>query len=144
MALLEQGGWRLLRTAKGETALDIARRRHHVHLVRQLTPLLQAPLDERDVLAMEAYFHGAINSRVADLVLEHRLRLPSVEVLQETLMQSVWMPVPGMYGGFHFWLPGAAPDPILVAESWSRVADGSGQRHEVTPRGVTLVAEGFV
>jgi hypothetical protein len=48
-----------------------------------------------------------------------------------------------MYGGFHYWLARRAPDPVLVAERWSRVVDGSPQRHEVTPRGVALAAEGF-
>ena len=59
-------------------------------------------------------------------------------------MRGVWMPVPGMAGGFHYWLARGAPDPLLIAESWSRVVDGSGQRHEITPRGVALVDEGFV
>jgi hypothetical protein len=48
-----------------------------------------------------------------------------------------------MYGGFHHSLARRAPDPVLVEERWSAVVDGSPQRHEVTPRGVVLAAEGF-
>ena len=55
-----------------------------------------------------------------------------------------WMPVPGMAGGFHYWLARGSPDPLVVAESWCRVVDGSGERHEITPTSMRLVASGFV
>jgi hypothetical protein len=32
----------------------------------------------------------------------------------------------------------------LMSESWCRVVEGSGQRHEITAQGARLVAEGFV
>lgn len=57
---------------------------------------------------------------------------------------KAWFPIPGMYGGFSFWLEGDGPDAKLITESWSRVVDGSGQRHEITPTGSRLVEEGFV
>ncbi len=59
-------------------------------------------------------------------------------------MRGIWLPIPGMAGGFHYWLARGTPDPLLVTTSWSRMADGSGQRHEITPYGSRLVAEGFV
>jgi hypothetical protein len=94
--LLEMGAWRILRAANGELPVDIASRRAHGHLVGLLTPRPRAPVEPRDLQAMAAYFHGAINARAADLVREHRLRLPSLEPLQELPMRGVWMPVPGM------------------------------------------------
>jgi hypothetical protein len=50
-----------------------------------------------------------------------------------------------MYGGFRYALrdEGGRRYPTLVTESWCRVLEGSGQRHQVTCRGYTLVAEGF-
>jgi hypothetical protein len=54
--------------------------------------------------------------------------------------------VPGMYGGFSYRLEVAGVEAKLVSESWSRVVDGSGQRHEITSAGSQLVEveEGFV
>ena len=52
--------------------------------------------------------------------------------------------VPGMTGGFHYWLEIADGSPRLLTESWCRVVGGSGQRHAVTAAGFELVAAGFV
>jgi len=56
----------------------------------------------------------------------------------------MWFPVPGMYGGFSYRLVSIGVDAKLVSESWCRVVDGSGQRHEITSEGGRLVEEGFV
>ena len=56
----------------------------------------------------------------------------------------MWFAVPGMYGGFSYRLEAGGVRPKLVSESWCRVVDGSGQRHEITPGGSQLVDEGFV
>jgi hypothetical protein len=48
-----------------------------------------------------------------------------------------------MAGGFRYWIEMRAARPMLISESWSRMADGAGQRHEVTADGATLVEEGF-
>jgi hypothetical protein len=58
--------------------------------------------------------------------------------------ESEWFPVPGMYGGFKFELINKNNKPVLISESWSRVVGGSGQRHEITTEGYTLLEEGFV
>jgi hypothetical protein len=49
-----------------------------------------------------------------------------------------------MLGGFNVWFADDRSATTLVSESWSRVVDGSGQRHEVTAAGARLVDEGFV
>lgn len=143
-ALLAMGAWRLLRATSGELPVDVALRCGHQGLIPLLTPEIRAPIEPDDLRRMEIYFHAVINGRAERLVREHKLRLPLLEPLQEMPMRGVWMPVPGMYGGFHYWLRRGAPDPLLVAESWCRVVDGSGERHEITPRGIALVDEGFV
>ena len=45
-----------------------------------------------------------------------------------------------MYGGFSM----SIQEDQLVVASWSRVVDGSGQRHVITESGCELVEEGFV
>lgn len=143
-ALLDAGAWRLLRTAQGELPIDIARRRGHEHLANILLPRPSASLNSGDVTLMEVYFHAVIRARAAEPVERHRLRLPALEPLQEIPMKGVWMPVPGMYGGFLYWLLRGTPEPTLVTASWSRVIKGSGQKHQITRYGVRLVEEGFV
>jgi hypothetical protein len=43
-----------------------------------------------------------------------------------------------------YWLDGAGQDAVLITESWCRIFDGSGQRHEITSETCKLVEEGFV
>ncbi|KAG2449697.1 hypothetical protein HYH02_005225 [Chlamydomonas schloesseri] len=62
---------------------------------------------------------------------------------REEMKQWQYVPVPGMYGGFSFEFEQIGPDPVLVSESWCRVAGGSGQRHRITLQGTELVEEGF-
>jgi hypothetical protein len=50
-----------------------------------------------------------------------------------------WFPVPGMYGGFGYWLDRLADVPVLLAENWSRVVGGSGQMHAVSSHGYLLI-----
>ena len=52
--------------------------------------------------------------------------------------------MPGMYGGFSYRWEGMGKRARLVVESWCRVVEGSGQRHEITAEGSRLVEEGFV
>jgi hypothetical protein len=142
--LLERGAWRLMSTTSDEIALDIANRKGHAHLRAALTPRPTAKVESSASQAMQEFFHSVIRIRAGHLLRRHQPRMPQLAPLQEMPMKGVWMPIPGMHGGFHFWLVRGAPDPLLTAESWSRVVDGSGQRHEVSTTGVALVAEGFV
>jgi hypothetical protein len=142
--LVEMGAWRSLRTAGSERAVDIARRREHVHLLALLEPrpVIDVPADELTLI--QGVFHDVIRGRAEKLVEEYRLRLPELEVLAEIGSRKVWFTVPGMYGGFSFWFDGTGSGSRLVSESWCRVAGGSGQRHEITAQGARLVDEGFV
>jgi hypothetical protein len=85
-----------------------------------------------------------IRERASKLVEEHALRLPEVEPLLEMERLKVWFAVPGMYGGFSYWLEEAGVQAKLITESWCRVVDGSGQRQEITSSGSRLTEEGFV
>ena len=50
-----------------------------------------------------------------------------------------------MYGGFKFRLECDENNQYqLISESWSRIVEGSGQRHVITNSGSDLIEEGFV
>jgi hypothetical protein len=93
---------------------------------------------------IQQHFHAAIRERADQFVQEHALRLLELEPLLEMAEPKLWFAVPGMYGGFHFWLGQIAGDPLLITDSWCRVVGGSGQRHLISPFGSLLLAEGFV
>lgn len=102
----------------------------------------QVPKDT--LLAIQRHFHAVIRGRAADLIDRHNVALPELAPLLTADEPKAWFPVPGMYGGFGYWLEGTGEQTKLVAESWCRVVGGSGQRHEVTADGSRLVEEGFV
>lgn len=104
------------------------------------------PTDQATIQAIQNHFHALIRERSRGLADEHGLALPEIVSLFSTRdpKQRAWLPVPGMYGGFTYWAAGSGPAARLMVESWSRVVEGSGQRHEVTPSGYRLIDEGFV
>ncbi|HUR27731.1 MAG TPA: hypothetical protein VM509_06065 [Planctomycetota bacterium] len=101
-------------------------------------------IPDATLLAIQAHFHAVLRGRAAELIEEHALQLPQLESLLAVEDHKAWFPVLGMMGGFSYWLEGDGPDANLVCESWSRVVEGSGQRHEITATGSRLVGEGFV
>ncbi len=124
--------------------VDIAQRREQVQLVPLLEPVLQRDIPSNVLQSIQQHFHAVIRERAEQLVREHELRLPELEPLLEMSEPKMWFSVPGMYGGFHYWLDLIAGDAVLVAESWCRVVGGSGQRHLISRYGSLLIAEGFV
>jgi len=143
--LLRVRAWRTARNARGERPVDTARRKGNTSSVALLEPEAVAPIPITALAGVQAHFHDVIRGRAAEQVREHQLRLPELEPMTEfPLRQRFWFAVPGMYGGFVYWLEQAGDDARLVTESWCRVAGGSGQRHAVTATGQEMVAEGFV
>ncbi|ABB06567.1 ankyrin repeat domain-containing protein [Burkholderia lata] len=143
--LLQLGAWRMLRDAQGARPVDLAEQRGHRHLVDLLTPQPRRFVPDGTLRDIQHHFHDMIRGRIAHLRVD-ALRLPELEPLLELDAQAerVWFAVPGMYGGFGYALRNDGAAAVLVSESWSRVAGGSGQRHEITADGSTLVEEGFV
>jgi hypothetical protein len=142
--LLALGAWRMLRAADGARPVDIAARRGHTHLTALLTPVLQRTLPAATLAALQEHLHAVIRGRAEPMIREYALRLPELEVLLELPTPGLRFPVPGMYGGFGIRLDAIDGDSVLVVESWSRIVDGSGQRHVISPHGSLLVGEGFV
>ncbi|MGW4241592.1 hypothetical protein [Nocardia sp. NPDC004722] len=142
--LIKRGAWRTLRCGVGQTPHEIAAERGHNHLLPILTPRPQHPIPQPRLAQLEHVLHAVIAGRVDDFVPGIRLRLPQVGPLTETDDPSMWMAVPGMYGGFSIELSCRTVEAELSVESWSRVIGGSGQWHMVRPDRFELVAEGFV
>ena len=142
--MILMGGWRTLRNADGETAADIARRKSHQRLIKLLDPAYKIYVPQETLASIQKHFHAIIRNRASDVIEQFSLRLPELEPLIEIEKPQMWFTVPGMYGGFHYWLDGEGENVKLISESWCRVVGGSGQRHEITSREGKLTDEGFV
>jgi hypothetical protein len=142
--LIAMGAWRTLQNARGERPVDVAERRQQNQLRDLLEPSLRRRVPTGVLMKIQTHFHAVIRGRAEGLVTGQALPLPELEVLLELEEPRIWFPVPGMYGGFSYWLERDGADARLVAESWCRVAGGSGQRHQITSGGSRLVDEGFV
>lgn len=100
--------------------------------------------DASVVEAIQSHFHTLIERRSAEFAVQPNAPLPQLAELTSPAGQDTWFPVDGMYGGFNYRLEDDGREVRLVVESWSRVCDGSGQRHVITASGSVLVDEGFV
>lgn len=49
-----------------------------------------------------------------------------------------------MYGGFNLQLKRSGDCPQIIADSWSRVVGGSGQKHPIMPQGYVQLENGTV
>lgn len=90
---------------------------------------------------IEDHFHALIRERARNLA--DGLVLPLL-LRDARAFNEQWFPVPGMYGGFAYSLHDEPEGSVLIVESWSRVEEGSGQRHRITSDGCVLLEEGFV
>ena len=142
--LIGLGAWRTLRNDRGERPLDVAERRRHRHLLPILNPVYRHDVRREIIVRLQTHFHAVICGRAERLVNEEGLRLPELEPLLELDTPKMWFPIPGMAGGFSYRLELEGVHARLVSESWCRVVEGSGQRHEITSHGSRLVDEGFV
>ena len=93
---------------------------------------------------LQYHFHEVIRQRARDLIDKHELELPELRSLLDGDPKKKWFPIPGMHGGFSYWVEGQGTNAKLITESWSRVVEGSGMRHVITTRGIELVDSGFV
>ncbi len=101
-------------------------------------------IDEQVLAGITERFHSLIAQRARQGGIPVPADLPTARDLLNSRRKEAWFPVPGMCGGFAYRLVGSGPDLKLDASSWCRVADGSGQRHEITADAITLAEEGFV
>jgi hypothetical protein len=107
------------------------------------SPCHQQP-PETSLQKIERAFHALIQIRTNEFQVPLPEDLPSLTELKATESNPAWFGVDGMYGGFRYFFQGSPTDLNLVVESWSRVVDGSGQRHLITPTNTELMEEGMV
>jgi hypothetical protein len=145
--LLGLGAWRTLENGQGDRAVDLAAQRGREDLVPHLTPAIAHPVPADTLGKIQDHFHDVIRERMRRIAIRlDALRLPALMPMLEVQdgVASFWFPVPGMHGGFEYQLRADAGECVLVSRSWSRVVEGSGQEHIITPHGSRLVQEGFV
>lgn len=100
-------------------------------------------IDQVQLARIQELFHGLIRSRAREGGLEVPADLPEILNLPVNA-DARWFPVPGMAGGFSYRLVIRGTHVALTTESWSRLAEGSGMRHRITPTQVILQDAGFV
>jgi len=142
--LIEIGGWRTLRNVKGERPVDIARSKGHAHLLSLLEPIYKRTVPDGILERIQCRFHNLIREVAGDLVTRQSLRLPELEPMLEYDRKHFWFAIPGMHGGFHYWLVCGGAQPRLIAQSWCRVCAGSGLQHDITAERTILVDKEFV
>jgi len=140
--LISLGAWRTLRDANGERAVDVARQRGHAHLLESLEPVYKRRVPDATLAAIQGRFHELIREPARENA--DKLWLPELEPLLEYEEGSFWFAVPGMYGGFRYWLVDDGPDAHLAAQSWCRVVGGSGRHHDISEHQTRLIDHSFV
>ncbi|GAA4929728.1 hypothetical protein EV188_101377 [Actinomycetospora succinea] len=135
--LVARGAWRTLRTAEGETAEAVARRLGHVSLAERLRPEPAMALDDEAVADIETFLRALVEVRTRRLA--RPLRHPQLGPLLEYPDATMWVRVPGMYGGFACRWAEDIGEPTVEVRSASRVVGGSGRTHHVTVEGIELV-----
>jgi hypothetical protein len=105
---------------------------------------LAAAGPDADLEKVQAHFHALIRSRAGTALGAQAASLPRLSRAAPSEAEPGWLAVDGMDGGFKYWWDDSAPGLRLMSESWSRAAPGSGQLHEITPNGASLLGEGFI
>ncbi|MEO1348359.1 MAG: ankyrin repeat domain-containing protein, partial [Cyanobacteria bacterium J06635_15] len=113
-------------------------------LVPLLEPVFLHDVPPETLQAIQANFHAVMIERAGDLLIKARFRLPKLSVLLELPDPGMYCSIPDMYGGFRYWFSETGTNAMLMTESWCRVVDGSGRRHQVTAHGSQLMDQGFV
>lgn len=101
----------------------------------------------KELKKIEKFFHELIMFRAGHLIEEYEVEMPHItlDLLEKTdSFNRECFPVPGMYGGFYYFLTMENNEYLLNVDSWSRIVGGSGQTHEITVKKCELIAEGFI
>lgn len=143
--LLELGASKSVMDINGRMPYDlIIELTEHEGMYEMLRPISIKEEDETVLNKIQYHLQSLIMEIAGELVRSHDLRLPQIRVLVEHSDCNMWFPIPGMYGGFNMMLKSNDEEISLIAESWSRIAEGSGIRHKINKHGINLLDEGFV
>jgi hypothetical protein len=141
--LVRRGALRSLPDARGRTPALIAwKRSADDALLAALTPP-PPPLPWSQLAQIDAHLAEVIDAKTLGWQImdnpRETLRYPPAQIIHELKGQHVWFPVPGMYGGFEI----ALGEGCFITQSSSRIAEGSGERHIITPEGAKPVRDEF-
>lgn len=142
--LLSLGAFRTLQNKKGETPQDTARRAGHTHLLSVLEPRPLHPVSSNHLVALTRHFHVLVHERIKDFADVPELRLPILNPLTELNVPVLWCTIPRMDGGFSLKLTRSGDYPQVIVDSWSRVVEGSGQKHLIMLNGCVRLENGTV
>lgn len=97
--LIRLGAWCSLRTADGARAVDLARKRGHLHLLETLVVNEPGEREQRLFAAWDHHLADLIEERTRSLD-PVRSRPEPTEVIAVAQLENLWFLYPGMYGGF--------------------------------------------
>jgi len=142
--LVRLGAFRTIKDASGLQALAVAERVWAEHLFSVLRPKVARAIDPERLSFIQEMFHGFLRTFMLAYKTPVPLRLPQLSIFTEVDQLRVWIPIPMMAGGCHFWVEEEGNEFVLHAETWCRICGGSGMHHRITPFEITLLEEGFV
>jgi hypothetical protein len=132
------------RNAHDQTALDLAREHHYEHLYQILEPEIKYDVSIDLARQLEQSFHTMIPKTVRGHIMdEYAFQLPQIPILLELDTPYGYFQIPGMYGGFRYWLKRENSDIVLLSHIASRVFGGSDVMHKMTNTGYELFAKGY-
>ena len=95
-------------------------------------------MGDEAVADVETFLRALVEVRTRRIA--RPLRYPQLGPLLEYPDTTMWVRVPGMYGGFACRWAEDTVEPTVEVRSASRVVGGSGRTHHVTVEGIELVA----
>jgi len=87
----------------------------------------------RSLKSIQDHFHELIIRRTQGLCPLDEFELPDLLTAPDDLIHHpIFLTIPGMYGGFSYWLQEKNGETVLISESWCRVGEGSEERYEIS------------
>lgn len=134
--LLAMGAFRTVRNSSGETAFDVGIKQNAFpENMGLLAPELARMCTWDDIAQLDDMFLKLVQDVIGELWCESDLKLPSLSVIFELECPQLWIPIPGMYGGFHVVLSRSGDSPQCLVKSWSRICEGSEKTHLLMKHG---------
>ncbi|KAG8838207.1 hypothetical protein FRC18_005705 [Serendipita sp. 400] len=136
--LVALGCYRRLASKDGRP-VDIARARGFTNLI----PLLEPPPDrlpnisDEQMEKIQTHLNEVVKEESRNLFKLETMTMIDLKIFRE--VEKIWMPVPGMYGGFDLSFDGDH----LVSQSHCRVVGGSGMTYHITAEEAKLVDSGW-
>jgi hypothetical protein len=138
--LLAMGAWRSLQDARGQRAIEVARKHDRSGLYELLKPRFRREVPFAVLLEIQHRFHSVIRGWHAGPRLDsHEMMLPQLQPMLEVERVEFRFDIAHWYGGFNYELVAEGDDARLECFGASRVIGGSGGKVEITRHGVKRI-----